>query len=180
MFKSTDAGATWSAILSAAPHSPADGVLSFAIDPVTFNALYVTRGYSDGDWGQSDVYKSADGGSSWSWIANLWDAALFLVAIERRSDPLAPATLWGLYYYGLLKSTDGGPTWTDMNPMPESLFEVMAPLQRKGKVEDLVGAYRFLMSDESRYLTGQAITIDGGITAGLTQAQLGLLAGAAA
>jgi len=69
-----------------------------------------------------------------------------------------------------------GPTETDMNPMPERLLEIMAPVGRKGRVEDLTGLYVFLASDESRYLTGQAISVDGGLTAGVSQALMGLLA----
>jgi NAD(P)-dependent dehydrogenase (short-subunit alcohol dehydrogenase family) len=69
-----------------------------------------------------------------------------------------------------------GPTETDMNPMPEKLLEIMAPLGRKGRVEDLAGLYVFLASDESRYLTGQAISVDGGVTVGISQALMGLLA----
>ena len=73
-----------------------------------------------------------------------------------------------------------GPTWTDMNPMPERLLELMAPAGRKGRVEDLSGLYVFLASDESAYLTGQAITVDGGVTAGISQGLLGALASLAA
>jgi NAD(P)-dependent dehydrogenase (short-subunit alcohol dehydrogenase family) len=69
-----------------------------------------------------------------------------------------------------------GPTWTDMNPMPEGLIATMTPLGRKAQVEDLVGTYVFLASDASRHLTGQAITVDGGLTSGTSQALLGLLA----
>lgn len=69
-----------------------------------------------------------------------------------------------------------GPTWTDMNAMPEGLFEVMAPMGRKATVDDLVGLYVFLASDESRYLTGQAISVDGGLTLGVSGALLGLVA----
>jgi NAD(P)-dependent dehydrogenase (short-subunit alcohol dehydrogenase family) len=69
-----------------------------------------------------------------------------------------------------------GPTWTKMNPMPERLLEVMAPSARKGRVEDLVGLYVFLASDESSYLTGQALSVDGGLTAGFSQALLGAVA----
>jgi NAD(P)-dependent dehydrogenase (short-subunit alcohol dehydrogenase family) len=69
-----------------------------------------------------------------------------------------------------------GPTWTDMNPMPERLLEIMAPTGRKGRVEDLTGVYVFLASDESSYLTGQAISVDGGVTAGLSQGLLGAVA----
>jgi NAD(P)-dependent dehydrogenase (short-subunit alcohol dehydrogenase family) len=66
-----------------------------------------------------------------------------------------------------------GPTWTDMNAMPERLLEITAPLGRKATVEDQIGVYAFLASDDSRYLTGQAISVDGGVTAGYSQALMG-------
>jgi 3alpha(or 20beta)-hydroxysteroid dehydrogenase len=69
-----------------------------------------------------------------------------------------------------------GPTWTDMNPMPERLLEIMAPAGRKGTVDDLSGLYVFLASDASSYITGQAISVDGGVTAGISQALLGAVA----
>ena len=68
-----------------------------------------------------------------------------------------------------------GPTWTALNPMPERWSEVMAPLGRKGTVQDLVGTYLFLASDASRYLTGQAITVDGGTTLGMSRELLKLI-----
>jgi NAD(P)-dependent dehydrogenase (short-subunit alcohol dehydrogenase family) len=68
-----------------------------------------------------------------------------------------------------------GPTWTDLNPMPERWSQVMAPLGRKGTVDDLVGTYLFLASDASRYLTGQAITVDGGTTLGMSRELLKVL-----
>jgi NAD(P)-dependent dehydrogenase (short-subunit alcohol dehydrogenase family) len=44
------------------------------------------------------------------------------------------------------------------------------PLKRVGEPEDLDGAVVFLASDSSRYLTGQTIFVDGGITTGATRA----------
>jgi NAD(P)-dependent dehydrogenase (short-subunit alcohol dehydrogenase family) len=73
-----------------------------------------------------------------------------------------------------------GPTWTELNPMPERWSQVMAPLGRKGTVEDLVGSYLFLAADASRYLTGQAITVDGGTTLGMSRGLLKLLTASAA
>lgn len=75
-----------------------------------------------------------------------------------------------------VNAVEPGPTWTDMNPMPERTLEIMAPAGRKATVDDMVGVYVFLASDASRYLTGQAIAVDGGLTAGVSQGLLGLLA----
>ncbi len=41
------------------------------------------------------------------------------------------------------------------------------PLGRLGEVEDLVGATVFLASDASRFMTGQTIYVDGGMSAGI-------------
>ena len=71
-----------------------------------------------------------------------------------------------------------GPVWTDLNAMPEELLRITAPLGRKGVVEDLTALYVYLARDESSYMTGQALTVDGGITAGYSQALLGAVAGA--
>ena len=63
-----------------------------------------------------------------------------------------------------VRNVQPGPTWTDMNPMPEALVGLMTPTGRKGRVEDLTGLYLFLASDASRHITGQAISVDGGIS----------------
>jgi len=39
------------------------------------------------------------------------------------------------------------------------------PLGRVGTTDDLVGAVIFLASDAARFITGQVIGIDGGLTA---------------
>ena len=44
------------------------------------------------------------------------------------------------------------------------------PLKRPGEPTDLDGAVVFLASDASRYITGQVLLIDGGITTGSTKA----------
>jgi NAD(P)-dependent dehydrogenase (short-subunit alcohol dehydrogenase family) len=48
------------------------------------------------------------------------------------------------------------------------LSEFFTALGRMGTTEDLVGVYHFLAADESRYLTGQAIAVDGGWSCGPT------------
>lgn len=44
------------------------------------------------------------------------------------------------------------------------------PLKRPGKPDDLDGAVVFLASEESRYITGQTLLVDGGISTGSTRA----------
>ena len=40
--------------------------------------------------------------------------------------------------------------------------EAMIPLGRLGQPDDLVGAVLFLASDDSRWVTGSTVTVDGG------------------
>lgn len=44
------------------------------------------------------------------------------------------------------------------------------PLKRPGRVDDLEGPVVFLASEESRYVTGQTLLVDGGISTGATRA----------
>lgn len=44
------------------------------------------------------------------------------------------------------------------------------PLKRPGRPDDLDGAIVFLASEASRYITGQTLLVDGGITTGATRA----------
>ncbi len=47
-----------------------------------------------------------------------------------------------------------------------SAFEDWAPLRRAGQPRDIAQAVAWLASDESSYVTGQHIAVDGGLTAG--------------
>ena len=51
--------------------------------------------------------------------------------------------------------------------MPESAKEAVKqqiPLQRTGKVEDIAGVVTFLASERASYITGQVISVDGGMS----------------
>ena len=58
-------------------------------------------------------------------------------------------------------------------PSPEYLAYLGIPLVtaigRPGSVDDVVGVYHFLASDESRFVTGVAIAVDGGWSAGWSE-----------
>ena len=46
------------------------------------------------------------------------------------------------------------------------------PVKRPGRSDDLDGAVVFLASESSRYVTGQTLLVDGGISTGATKATL--------
>jgi NAD(P)-dependent dehydrogenase (short-subunit alcohol dehydrogenase family) len=48
------------------------------------------------------------------------------------------------------------------------IVEALAPMGRVGDTDDVVGLYHFLASDDSRYITGQTICVDGGVMAGVS------------
>lgn len=57
-------------------------------------------------------------------------------------------------------------------PEEIALTECITPLTRIAETDDMVGVYHFLAADESAYITGQKLVVDGGLTAGIS---LGLL-----
>ncbi len=64
-----------------------------------------------------------------------------------------------------------GPTLTGLtrasytDPEARRATEALIPLGRLGQPDDLVGAMLFLASDESRWVTGSTVTVDGGYLA---------------
>jgi NAD(P)-dependent dehydrogenase (short-subunit alcohol dehydrogenase family) len=58
-----------------------------------------------------------------------------------------------------------------------SIAETMIPMGRIGTTDDLVGVYHFLAAPESAFFTGQTMIVDGGWTAGVSNAALEKLMG---
>jgi NAD(P)-dependent dehydrogenase (short-subunit alcohol dehydrogenase family) len=52
------------------------------------------------------------------------------------------------------------------DPEKEAKLTALHPLGRLGEASDIANAIAFLISDEASWITGQAIAIDGGFTAG--------------
>ena len=66
-----------------------------------------------------------------------------------------------------------GTVATAMHPtddMETRFTRQASPLGRLGNTDDLVGLYHFLAADESSWVTGQAIYVDGGISVGFATA----------
>jgi hypothetical protein len=55
------------------------------------------------------------------------------------------------------------------------LADVLHPIGRMGTPEEVAALFHFLASDESAFITGQAIAIDGGMTAGPGLGMIGAL-----
>ncbi len=63
---------------------------------------------------------------------------------------------------GLVKTDFAKALWTD--PKAENLVNVATPLGRIGEPEDIADVVLFLASDASRWITGQSLRADGGLT----------------
>ncbi|MEX0286137.1 MAG: SDR family NAD(P)-dependent oxidoreductase [Paracoccaceae bacterium] len=61
---------------------------------------------------------------------------------------------------GLIKTDFARALWE--NPDTERAYLRQVPLKRLGEPEDFTGIAAFLASDAGRYITGQALTVDGG------------------
>ncbi len=61
--------------------------------------------------------------------------------------------------------------WLDERPEVVRYFQKRIPLERVGTADECAGAYLYLLSDLAAYVTGEIITVDGG----MTSSQLGTL-----
>lgn len=59
-------------------------------------------------------------------------------------------------------------------PVQEKMYARMQPIPRAGKPEDVAAALVFLASDDSSFVNGHDLVVDGGITCGLSNSQMQL------
>jgi len=82
--------------------------------------------------------------------------ALEVAARGIRANTICPALIAGT---GMMTDDDGGPE--------AQLLSQLTAFGRMGRQEEVVGAYNFLASSASTFITGQELRVDGGMTAGI-------------
>lgn len=73
-----------------------------------------------------------------------------------RANTVCPALIAGT---GMMTDDDGGPE--------AQLLSKLTAFGRMGRQDEVVGAYNFLASPASTFITGQELRVDGGMTAGI-------------
>ncbi len=73
------------------------------------------------------------------------------------------ASYWGAHNVRVNALTPGG-IYSGQNQTFVDRYSQRVPLGRMGQPEDLCGALVYLLSDASRYTTGQNLVVDGGLT----------------
>ncbi len=124
VLKSTDGGVTWtpkSAGLPVAVEDPFLERFSLAIDRSSPQVLYVATSLSEGGFPVSHVYKSVDGGESWSDLESVWNSpdenVPFFMGQQSWYDNVvvvSPSSPETVIAGGVLaiRSTDGGASWS--------------------------------------------------------------------
>lgn len=83
-------------------------------------------------------------------------AAIELAPRNIRANTVCPAVIAGT---GMMTEDDGS--------HDARLMASLTAFGRMGRLDEVVGAYNFLASDASTFITGQELRIDGGMTAGI-------------
>jgi len=180
IWKTTDVGTTWIDMAPDLANLPISWIVMAESDN---DIMYAGTGesfFNVDTINGNGVLKSIDGGNTWFQLASTVDNTAFnnvarIVVDPNDPDVVLVAASAGRYKVDLYqrssiwKSTDGGATFTEVpretvTPAQKETIVSMQCVPRPETPEDLVGTILFLASDDSAFLTGQAITVDGGAT----------------
>ncbi|HEV7299183.1 MAG TPA: GDSL-type esterase/lipase family protein [Tepidisphaeraceae bacterium] len=138
IFKSTDGGRSWTSISGNLPQDRSDGYHftahynALAVSPIDSNVIWT----SDARWNTGVLYRTTNGGATWTPVGtkqnigqdesdptrrSLLDAAPIITATfagaalsNMEADPKDPLVAYGFGTEYLLRTTDGGKSWTDI------------------------------------------------------------------
>lgn len=105
----------------------------------------------------------AYGASKGALVALTRGAAVAYGPSNVRVNAIVPGTIWT----GMTRAAFS--QWSNLDEQKRGTEKVI-PLRRVGEPEDIAFAALFLASDESKYITGVALAVDGGRTAGIGEA----------
>ena len=89
--------------------------------------------------------------------------AMELGPFSIRVNAICPGGIATPIFAGQLAQSGGN---EDYAAVVRPLLKAMQPIPRNGEPEDIANAACFLASDEASFITGQALVVDGGLTAG--------------
>jgi len=139
-------------------------------------AINLTGMFHVGQAAARQMVKQGGGGSIINVTSQLAEVArperAAYVASKGGARSLTHAMAVDLAAHGIrVNAIAPGPTLTGLtrasytDPEARRATEAVIPLGRLGQPDDLVGAVLFLASDESRWVTGSTVTVDGGYLA---------------
>jgi hypothetical protein len=127
VWKTTDGGTTWTNMTSAASLDSQMAWSAVVVDPNTPSILYAAIGDLYNDDGDDGVYRSMDGGTTWSLLANAGHTSStgrIALAVSPAANQSGQHVLYvaeqstatfGLYYFGRTSNADAAtPTFTNL------------------------------------------------------------------
>lgn len=105
----------------------------------------------------------AYGASKGALVALTRGAAVAYGPSNVRVNAIVPGTIWT----GMTRAAFSH--WSNLDDQKRGTEKVI-PLRRIGEPEDIANAALFFASDESKYITGVVLPVDGGRTAGIAEA----------
>ncbi len=108
VYKTEDKGLTWTRVMNGFASTHLD-VISLEVDPFHPDTIYAgLKGYF--------IYRSTNSGASWSRLQTPGGGNNWIYAMDITADPHVPQQVYcSAFDRGLLKSQDGGTSWTYIN-----------------------------------------------------------------